>query len=207
MLKASSPHPDLKITFRRSWASAGRIQEAEGATAEVQTLNLCFSRRDKVTLSRSPGTTQHRQTPDRAIREPQISVRCLIPSPKPLAQPRKVPPSPSRLQIPNCSRWQPPASCPTHRSRRDRRRAKRDKAPRRGTGPRPSSRDGPAAPGPPVPVSHPRPRPTLTTAQPLHPVVDDGAVVPLVLQAPGGEALDGLHRVGDRLQLPIERGL
>lgn len=68
----------------------------------------------------------------------------------------------------------------------------------------------PPRPRPPVsPVSPhlPRWRPALTAAQPLHPVVDDGAVMPLVLQAPGGEALDGLHRVGHRLQLPVERGL
>lgn len=48
---------------------------------------------------------------------------------------------------------------------------------------------------------------TLTLLQPLHPEPHHQAVVLLVLDAPGAQALDGLHGVGDSLEAAVQRGL
>lgn len=43
--------------------------------------------------------------------------------------------------------------------------------------------------------------------EPFQPVVDDDGVLLLVLDAPGGQVLDGLHSIGDTLQLAVQSGL
>lgn len=49
--------------------------------------------------------------------------------------------------------------------------------------------------------------PTLTSPEPLHPMVDDSSVVFLVLYTPGRQALNRFHGVGYRLEFSIQRGL